>query len=99
MITKGNFIYKGLEKKDGGEFTNEKGQKITYKPSYLIKFDEQKDSTIYDRKTKISVEDVTLYEKLKLIKLYTPVEFIFDVSFYSGGVIARLVDVNVLNNK
>ena len=40
MICKGLFIFKNIKRKDGGEFVNQQGQKVSYKPSYEVKFDE-----------------------------------------------------------
>ena len=45
----GKFKFKGLVKREGGSFTNDRGQEITYKESYLLKVDESTENGIYER--------------------------------------------------
>lgn len=80
----GNFKYKGLTKRDGGEFVNSKGEKVSYKPSFSLKLDELTESGIYERVFKIA-EDSPLVNSLKDKKLYEDITLEFDVSFYTNG--------------
>ena len=45
----GKFKFKGLNQKDGGEFTNSRGEKLTYKPSYQLKLDELSENGVNER--------------------------------------------------
>ena len=69
MKCKGNFKFKGLQKRDGGVFKNNKGEEIQYKESYVIKADEETENGIYERSFKIAV-DSPLVKDLKDLELY-----------------------------
>lgn len=92
-------IYKGIEKKDGGEFVNDKGQKITYDGSYLLKADEETENGIYERRFKIPLSNVSLVEALKNKKAYESISINLDIQMYGNNV--RLVPINLIdsNNK
>ena len=81
----GKFKFKGLVKKDGGSFTNDRGQVITYKESYLLKVDENTDRGIYERGFKISA-DSELVMPLSKLQPYQDVTLEFDVNFYRNSV-------------
>ena len=100
MQAKGNFIFKSLELKDGGKFTNERGQIVDYPESYQLKVDEQSnDGSINERKLKISKNNDVLIQKLKKKQAYDRIELLCDVQFY--GSIARVIPVDLIdsNNK
>ena len=52
MECRGKFKYKGLTKKNGGEFTNGRGELVKYNESYEIKLDELTQDGVYERKFK-----------------------------------------------
>lgn len=92
-------IYKGIEKKDGGEFVNDKGQKIKYDGSYVLKADEQTENGIYERRFKIPLNNVSLIESLKLKKAYDEITVNFDIQMFGNNV--RIVPIGLFdsNNK
>lgn len=81
MECKGVVIFKGIEKKSGGNFTNEKGQTITFDGSYVVKFDETINGKIDERKLKFPRSNVYLYREFKKLKPYTPIYLYCDVEF------------------
>lgn len=93
MICKGVVIYKGIEKRDGGVFKSSNGQDIKYDASYVIKFDENKDGKIDERKTKFPASNTFLYNKFAGIKPYTEVLLEFDVILSNNA--CKLVPINV----
>lgn len=100
MIAEGNFIFKGIRKKDGGEFVNTQGQKIKYDASYEVKFDEvTEDNECFERKVKVSLENKELIEKLLNAKIYSKIHLIFEVGFNTRGITLKLIDAQSLNKK
>lgn len=102
MKTKGNFIFKGATKKEGGTFTNDKGQKIEYSPKYLIKFDEiitndKGQREVFERSIDLKEipENNELITKILSLDLYSKVDFDFDVqiSKVKNTAILSLLDV------
>ena len=90
------FIYKSLEKRDGGKFTNEKGDVIEYNNSYVLKVDESTSKGIYERKFKFPVSNVQLVNKIKEIeKLYTKILIEFDVELYGSQARVTPTDISV----
>lgn len=82
----GDFKFKGIEKRDGGKFTNTKGDEITYKESYLIKLDElSEEGKIYNRDFKIPI-DSPLVEPLLITKPYTDITLEFDIKIYGNNI-------------
>lgn len=94
----GEFKFKGLEKRDGGEFTNDKGQNIKYNESYILKVDESTQKGIYERKLKIDVNNTYLLDKLKLKKPYDPIKLVCDITFYGNSVKVIPVDLYIDSN-
>ena len=95
MKARGEFVYKCLEKKDGGEFTNDKGQSIKYKPSYSLKVDEVTEQGIYERKLKIGEGQTQLVDTLKKLKPYERIELECDIEMYQNS--AKVVPVAIIN--
>lgn len=89
------FIYKSLEKRDGGKFTNEKGDVIEYNSSYVLKVDEQTNKGIYERKFKFPVNNVELLNKIKEINAYTSVLIEFNVELYGSQARVTPTDISV----
>lgn len=96
MKAEGKFIFKSIKAREGGEFTNQQGQKIQYQPSFQVKFDEYLDGEAKERSIKVSQEQVELISKLKAFKPYSQVELVFDVGFNATGCFIKLLDVNQL---
>lgn len=99
MISKGKFKFKSIEKREGGEFINDKGQLITYESSYVIKVDEQTENGIYERRFKISSSDNALVSKIQRLSAYDDIEMTFDIQFYGNSTKVVPTDIVGCNNK
>lgn len=99
MKCQGDFIFKGLEKRDGGEFTNQRGQVIKYGDSYILKVDEKTEKGIYERKLKIDITNSTLIGKLQKVADYAPIRLSCDVKFYNNSVSVIPIDLVNSDNK
>ena len=86
MKCKGEFIFRGIERKDGGNFINEKGETISYKPSYRVKVDEQTESGLKERIFKISEEENQLINDFQTLDIYQKIIMTFDVALYGTKV-------------
>ena len=95
----GEFIFKGIEKRDGGEFVNPQGQTIKYDESYILKVDEKTEKGIYERRLKISKENTSLIEKFKSLKDYQAIKIGCEVNFYGNKVTVIPVELFDSNNK
>lgn len=95
MKTSGEFKFKSIEEREGGEFVNERGQKIKYDGKYVIKLDEQsEDGKINDRRFSIDKKDTDLINQFKSLPTYSDVKIEFDVRIFNSQV--RLVPVKLL---
>lgn len=99
MRAKGNFVFKGLDKRAGGEFTNDKGQAIKYDESFVLKVDELVDGSINERKLKINVNNTTLLNELNKLKPYDKIDLECDVVLYQNSAKVIPVAVSASNNK
>ena len=99
MKARGEFVYKGLEERAGGEFVNEKGQTVKYDSSYVLKVDEVVGNDINERKLKIDKKNVSLVDALKKLNPYAKIVIECDVILYSNN--AKVVPVAICdsNNK
>lgn len=86
-------IFKGLSKREGGEFTNERGQKVTYDDSYVLKFDEDINGEAFERRLKFPITNKELAKKLKDLQTYSRIKLICDVQLYTSS--AKLVPVDL----
>lgn len=86
MVCSGNFIFKCIEKKDGGEFVNQQGQKITFEPTYQIKTDEVLDGKTEERIFKFKASNKVLAEEFKNLGIYDKVKIVFNVELYKNSV-------------
>lgn len=93
MYCKGILIYKGIEKRDKGVFTNDKGKDIEYDSAYVVKFDEDNNGKINERKVKFPASNKVLFDKFSQYKPYTRVMIIFDVVL--GTSACKLVPIDV----
>ena len=97
MQTVGNFVFKGLEKREKGEFTNDRGQLIKYPESYQLKVDEIKDGVVNERKLKIAITNDTLVQKLFKKNIYDKIDLLCDVEL-SNSSLAKVVPVDLVNS-
>lgn len=77
MKGSGELMYKSIEQRDGGSFTNDKGQVIKYDACYVLKVDDIQGSKIEELKLKIPSENRSLVEKLKSFAPYTKIKLDF----------------------
>ena len=93
MYCKGVVMYKGIEKRDGGTFKNDKGQDVDYNSAYVVKFDEIIDNKINERKLKFPTSNKVLYDKFVNFKPYSQVVITCDVVLMQNA--CRLVPIDV----
>lgn len=91
---KGDFIFKSIEKREGGTFTNDNGKEIEYDASYRLKVDEITENGIDERIFKIPLKFKTLYEDLKALKPYEAIILEFDIVFSSSVGTVKLVPID-----
>jgi len=88
-----NVVYKGVSKRDGGEFTNDKGEVISYEPAYVVKFDEDVSGEIKERRLKFPITNKNLYNKLKEIEAYSKICLVCNVELFTGNAKVTPVDI------
>lgn len=93
MKCQGDFVFKGIEKKEGGEFLNQQGQKITYDATYQVKVDESVDGKIQDRVFKFKQTNKELASKFENFSVYDNITIVFNIELYRNTV--KLVPVDV----
>lgn len=94
MYSRGEVIFKSIQKRDKGTFTNEKGQNVEYDSSYVINIDEKSRNGINQRKLKFPTSNKVLYDKFEKLQEYTKIILVCDVEFTQSG--CRLVPIDVL---
>lgn len=98
MKARGEFVFKGLDKRDGGEFVNDKGQNVKYNESYILKVDEiGEDNSINERRLKVDPKNLSLVDKLKKLKAYDKINLECDVLLYQNS--AKVVPVAIIDSK
>lgn len=93
MLTSGKFIYRGIEKKGSGEFTNDKGQLIKFNDRIVVKLDETIEGQVFSREVKLDLTN-PLVEKVKSLQPYSQVVCDFKVDFLGSGVKLELVGID-----
>ena len=96
MQAKGKFIFKCLERKEGGKFLNDKGQEINYGSSYQLRVDENNDGVISERKLKIPETNNVLVQKLMKKNPYDSIELLCDIQLYNS--MAKVIPVDLIDN-
>lgn len=97
MKCKAEFIFKSLEKKEGGTFVNDKGDSINYGPRYLLQVDEVSESgKIGERIFRVNVNNTVLISKLREVDSYSPIVLFFDIVLYRDGCRIDVLDVSLL---
>lgn len=94
MKCEGNFVFKSIEEKEGGEFTNERGQKVKYEPTYRITVDDTVGQKIVARTFKFPKGNTTLAEKFKSLNPYDSVIIAFNIELYQSSV--KLIPLDVI---
>lgn len=99
MKARGEFYFKGIEKKEAGEFTNVKGELVKYGTRTILKVDELVDGSVNERKLRIDTNNTFLIDKLKKLKLYEIITLECDVVLYQNS--AKVVPIGIIdsNNK
>lgn len=95
MYCKGNVMFKGIEKRDGGTFKNAQGQDVDYNSAYVVKFDEIVDGKINERKLKFPTSNKVLFDKFNNFEPYTQVSLVCNVVLMQNA--CRLVPIDVNN--
>lgn len=95
MICKGEFIFRGIERREGGNFINEKGDTISYKPSYKVKVDEVTEKGVFERVLKVAEENTELINNFQMLDNYQKIIITFDVTFYGTKISLVPKDVEI----
>lgn len=87
MKAKGLFMFKSVETREKGSFTNKQtGEVIEFDSCYILVADEiTLEGKMKERRFKISKEDTKLINELSLLEPYTKIEIEFDVILYSSN--------------
>ena len=93
MYCKGIVMYKGIEKRDGGTFKNDKGQEVNYDSSYIVKFDEIIEGKINERKLKFPTSNKVLFDKFSKYRPYSEVAITCDVTLMQNA--CKLIPIDV----
>lgn len=95
MQSRGKFVFKGIEERPGGEFVNDKGQKIKYDSTFQVKVDEFVEGKPEERLFKFKKDNTYLADKFKELSIYDKVLIDFNIDLYKTSV--RLVPIEVIN--
>lgn len=85
-------VFKGVEEREGGVFTNDKGQEIAYKKAYVVRFDENDALGVSEKKVKFDGDKIDLYTKFKGLKVYDRITLIFNVVIQNSGCKITVLD-------
>lgn len=93
MKCKNSVVFKSIEERDGGSFTNDKGQAINYGKAFIVRFDEElTDGGVAERKVKFSSSNLNLYNRFKTLKVYDKITIDFEVTIQNSGCKLEIVD-------
>ena len=94
MKAKGIFMYKSIQKREKGSFTNkETGEVIDYDSCYVLVADEIEESgKIVERRFKINEENNILINDFSTLDPYTKIEIEFEIALYSSN--AKLTPIS-----
>lgn len=90
-------MFKGIDVREGGEFTNERGQVIQYDPAYRVMLDEITGSKATTRTFTFPINNKELESKFKNLHLYDSVIVAFDIAISRNN--AKLVPFDVICEK
>ena len=87
MKCKGEFINRGMERREGGNLITDKGQTISYKPAYKIKVDELTEEGVFERILKIEEDKAQLINDFRVLDIYQKINITFNVVIYNTRVV------------
>lgn len=94
MKAKGLFMFKCLQDREKGSFTNkETGEVIEYDACKVLVCDEIEGNSMKERRFKLSSDNTLLLNDLKCLEPYTKIEIEFDVLLYSSN--AKITPVSI----
>lgn len=96
MKCEGIVIFKSVEKREGGSFKTGTGDVLNYPPAYIVKFDENVNGVISERKAKFSDTNVTLYTKFSTLEPYTKIKLVGNVVFQNSGCKLEINDFDII---
>lgn len=88
-----NVVFKSVSKREGGDFVNDKGEKISYEPSYVVKFDEDVNGEILERRLKFPLTNKNLFNKLKDLDAYSKITLVCDIQLFTGNAKVLPIDM------
>ena len=98
MIATGNFTFKSFKKRDEGSFVTQDGELINFNAAYILKFDEVTETgEVFERQTKVDLDNVALIGKLSQIKIYQQVTLKFKAEFLRDRT-AKLKLIDITSN-
>lgn len=86
-------VFKSVDTRDGGEFTNDKGALVKYEPCFVVKFDEDVNGQIMERRLKFPITNKALEHKLKELEPYSKIVLICNVELFVGN--ARVTPIDM----
>lgn len=93
MKAKGLFMFKDLQDREKGSFTNqETGEVVEYDACKILVCDELDGSKIKERRFKLSDENASLINDLKSLEPYTKITLEFDVVIYNSN--AKIIPIS-----
>lgn len=93
MKLKSEFVFKCVEYKDAGSFTNDSGQVVKYKDKYILKVDEITEKGINSIEFVVPVDSHLLVSELKRLAPYDKISLELEIVIYRNG--CRLVPLSV----
>lgn len=86
-------VFKSVQLRDGGEFTNDKGELVKYPSSYVVVFDDNSSGDIKERRLKFPETNKTLYNKLSTLEAYSKITLLCDVQLYTAN--AKVIPIDM----
>lgn len=93
MKCQDNVVFKSVEERAGGSFTNDKGQAVNYDKAYVVRFDQENEKGVLsEHKAKFKGDNAQLFTKFKSLKAYDKINLIFEVSIQNSGCKLEVID-------
>lgn len=98
MVAKGKFMFKCIQEREKGSFTNkETGELIKYDSCYILVADEVVDDYNFtERRFKINKENTSLINDLSNLESYTKMEIYFNVTLYSSNAKVEPIKIELI---
>lgn len=99
MKARGEFVFKGIEKRSAGSFVDGNGKTVDYKEKTILKVDEVVEGSINERKLTVDTSNLGLIDRLKKLEPYSKFILECDIVLYQNG--AKVVPIAICdsNNK